>query len=222
MHICEIGAVLLAFLWHSAPPVRATFFPGRIMYANNEYPELGGRMRPRLAAIRCESDPECAGFTFMGAPGQSDPAHVAFFRFVGEVSVTHHDLDWTFYTVDRDAATYAGQLPEQGAFVELEAADDEHMAPGRQLVQFLLENNGSAAAVSHDGRVRLYSQVDLGTMRKAEGWMTYLNLHLTRDFAVVGLNKRLSLELCCPSVILTSGRLKLTKPFDITWLSHVV
>ena len=57
------------------------FFPGRVLYAENEYPELSGRMTPRAAVAKCEIDSECAGFTFLGTRDLDQPKNVAFFRY---------------------------------------------------------------------------------------------------------------------------------------------
>ncbi len=62
-------------------PSLSAFFPGRIMYGENEYPELSGRMRLRAAVARCEVEQQCAGFTFMGTTDLDAERNVAFFRW---------------------------------------------------------------------------------------------------------------------------------------------
>ncbi len=62
------------------PAVRGAFFPGRIPHGENEYPELSGRTSVRAAVAKCETDAECAGFTFMGTPDLDKERHVGFFR----------------------------------------------------------------------------------------------------------------------------------------------
>ncbi len=72
-------SLLLLLLLRSRGCLSA-FFPGRIPHGENEYPELSGRMSVRAAASKCETDPECAGFTFVGTPELDSERHVAFFR----------------------------------------------------------------------------------------------------------------------------------------------
>ncbi len=99
-------------------------------------------------------------------------------RFVREISVRNYrDIDWNSYHVDREVATYAGLLPEQGVYTEFESSD---WLPGQRLREYLLRNNGSAVAFSSAGKVRFYDEVDLGTMKagaEGETWSTYFNLN---------------------------------------------
>jgi len=86
---------LAALLAGTITFVEAVFLPGRIPLGENEYPELSGRMTVRAAVSSCETDAECAGFTFMGAPELDAIRHVGFFRFVPRVSAGEfRDLDW--------------------------------------------------------------------------------------------------------------------------------
>jgi hypothetical protein len=53
-------------------------------------------------------------------------------------------------------------------------------------------------SVTEAGTLHAYSTVDLSSMRRAKGWVTYVNLHAAPQ-AVVGLNE-LRINLCCPHV----------------------
>ncbi len=83
----------LVFLFQSYLRIaESAFFPGRIMYGKNEYPELSGRMSVRAAVSKCETDPECAGFTFMGSPELDTERHVGFFRYFMQYYSRHFYL----------------------------------------------------------------------------------------------------------------------------------
>ena len=45
---------------------------GRVDHSVNEMDRLNGRMTPREAAIKCELDDECAGFTYHGPKSLPD------------------------------------------------------------------------------------------------------------------------------------------------------
>ena len=47
-------------------------FTGRVDHSINEMNRLNGRMTPREAAIKCELDDECAGFTYHGPKSLPD------------------------------------------------------------------------------------------------------------------------------------------------------
>ena len=42
------------------------FYTGRVDHSLNEMNRLNGRMTPRKAAVICELDDECGGFTYHG------------------------------------------------------------------------------------------------------------------------------------------------------------
>ena len=46
--------------------VENAFYTGKTDHSINEMNRLNGRMTPREAAIKCEIDDECAGFTYHG------------------------------------------------------------------------------------------------------------------------------------------------------------
>ena len=46
--------------------VESAFYTGKTDHSLNEMNRLNGRMTPREAAIKCELDDECAGFTYHG------------------------------------------------------------------------------------------------------------------------------------------------------------
>ena len=61
-------------------PATAIFRVGRIMHSENEYREISGRMTVRKAAILCEMDLECAGFTYLGSREMDVVRHIGFYR----------------------------------------------------------------------------------------------------------------------------------------------
>ena len=44
----------------------SVFYTGKTDHSKNEMNRLNGKMTPRAAAIKCELDEECAGFTYHG------------------------------------------------------------------------------------------------------------------------------------------------------------
>jgi hypothetical protein len=46
--------------------VESAFYTGKTDHSINEMDRLNGRMTPREAAIKCELEDECAGFTYHG------------------------------------------------------------------------------------------------------------------------------------------------------------
>ena len=46
--------------------VESAFYTGKTDHSINEMDRLNGRMSPREAAIKCELEDECAGFTYHG------------------------------------------------------------------------------------------------------------------------------------------------------------
>ena len=52
--------------------VKCELFTGRVDHSVNEMNRLNGRMTLREAAIKCELDDECAGFTYHGPKSLPD------------------------------------------------------------------------------------------------------------------------------------------------------
>ena len=57
---------------------------GRVDHSVNEMDRLNGRMTPREAAIKCELDDECAGFTYHGPKSLPDDHkfQITFYLYV--------------------------------------------------------------------------------------------------------------------------------------------
>ena len=64
----------------------------------------------------------------------------------------------------------------------------------------MVEKNITAIALSQDGLMRIFQDIDLSTMKKDPNWTTYMNLHAIAD-KVVGLDRNAAVDFCCPKVI---------------------
>ena len=60
---------------------------GRVDHSVNEMDRLNGRMTPREAAIKCELDDECAGFTYHGPKSLPDDHkfQITFYLYVNRI-----------------------------------------------------------------------------------------------------------------------------------------
>ena len=58
-----------------------------------------------------------------------------YYRFVNEISVhSFRDIGWHSYHVDREIATYKGQLPDQGSYTEFKNTD---WLPGQEVTRHI-------------------------------------------------------------------------------------
>ena len=62
--------------------IQCIFYTGRTDQSINEMDRLNGRMTPRQAAVKCELDDECAGFTYHGPKTLLDGHifHITFYK----------------------------------------------------------------------------------------------------------------------------------------------
>ena len=79
---------------------------GRIPPGNFEYPQLNGFYSPKKAIQVCDSDPECAGFTYKGTRSLLKRKYeIYFFHFVVdnifENSTEQQYYHWTSYVVKK-------------------------------------------------------------------------------------------------------------------------
>ena len=79
-----VSCLSLMFLCMKQNPVVCELFTGRVDHSINEMTRLNGRMTPREAAIKCELDDECAGFTYHGPKTLPDDHtfQVTFYLYV--------------------------------------------------------------------------------------------------------------------------------------------
>ena len=64
--VLSITKLVVLILSLKVLSVVGPFYVGKTDHCINEMGRLNGRMSPREAVIKCESDEECAGFTYHG------------------------------------------------------------------------------------------------------------------------------------------------------------
>ena len=101
MSLCKMTLFVILFSLECA---LTGFSSGRIPPGMFEYSHINGWMNPGEAAMLCENDLQCGGFTFHGTLSYQIGYEVYFFHYVLTIKLVEDgvsDWDWTSYMVNR-------------------------------------------------------------------------------------------------------------------------
>ena len=89
----------------SSEAIEQGWFIGRVPPGRFEYHTINGWMLPEEAAVSCEKDQKCGGFTFKGTRSHRNAVEIYFFHYIntGSKAISEYVKypHWTSYTVSR-------------------------------------------------------------------------------------------------------------------------